>query len=552
MKTLHADGRSFLVLVLVVSSCRREEAPRDMAPLVAAPSDGQSASDPRAPKPRPPGEKTISAADLVPIETIALGFAATKSPAFRSVPVGKPKVLFSAPHLELVGDGPLTATRVMVRVKDGPEYEARTIEAHLVDLDTGSVGKYRASSRWRAPQLGLTFVWLGDGNDADRNLLHASDGVVVPLFQNFGPKNVEVVVNPGVGDGWVLERDPRQPDAAGRYGHWTDLRQPPPRPDRELPFSPWVRSHEGGTSGDKPYVSRARLPSSRDPGAVNPVLVKADRDDADACTRIELLPSGDHRCIEWIQALGGGWRVGIEDDHPVFSNVDTNEVQHLSLAEHCGPFGEDAIPTTDRAEYDAIGFTYDPPRVLLACARADAEILWSPEVTVTIPVELPADERRGWWTRDHSLRADAVKRDDDLVHERWVDLARMRVVRTPPLSDASTPYGARSILASLAATPRTLWWVDFDAASTVAVSSHRCASVAAENGDDGAWLLGCEKQDRSVLWTEVVRTADRTRHRLPAVQGTWGRRVWVADGGRRAVAILRRGGSDVLVSWTLG
>ncbi|MBC8067569.1 MAG: hypothetical protein IAG13_04475 [Deltaproteobacteria bacterium] len=540
--------------MLVASACRRDDGASD-SPASASPGSAQPAAELRDAEQRRQTTTTLTLDDISPISERTVVLEDRGAP-FAVVDAGKPKTIFSAPYVELAGAGPLTNDRVMVRVKTGHGLEDTTVEAHLLDLDSGSVAQFVAVSDWQAPKFGLTYVWImSEGREA-RALLHAREGVVVPLGAADQRGMSEVHVHPVLGDGWVFAPNPRDPAAVGKYAHWKDLRELPPAPDRDLPFEVWRgTSDPWNRRADDELMVRVRMPGSNDPRGGDPVIAAlGDPEDRETCRRAELRPDGSAPCIDYVQSLADGWRVGVEGEEPVFTNDETGQVQRLALSELCGAFSEGDIPTFDTTHISPSDFSYDPPRMLLECREAGFEILWSPERTVRVPHVGDRQARRyGWWSRGHELRTFAVMSDDrdQIIHDHWVDLADLELVHTPGLANVAGHLGRRTTLVTPAHAVEPVWLLDFDADLNTRIMEAKCVSIAAEQGRDDGWVIGCEGAREVLRWVEVVRPSSRTRVRLPGVGGPWGHRAWVTADGQRAIGIVRRNGKDLVQTWKL-
>jgi hypothetical protein len=519
--------------MLAFLGCDRTERPVATQPEVTP----QPEAPPRAfgPIADPSRETTLGPRDMTPIREITLELP-TGGKGFDIRKPGVPRSVFSAPHLTFVGNGPLAPGRILVAIKETAEYESKTLETHLVDLDRGSIAKFWRASNWQAPNLGLAWVTidiLGVGHPA---LLHASDGLLIRLYEHLDPTTTQVVVNPGRGDGWVFAHDPRELDAPTRYAHWEDLRSPPPKPDRVLPFSVTNPAHFATDAGarDRPRMTQIELPSVSDPRAVDPIVFNEAYEDG--CNRLELRSDGSYACADYVLALAGGWRVGKIERNPVLYNLETKHVQHLDITEHClGAYSEFAIA----------GSTFDPPRVLFECPTQGYELLWSPDA-----LEIVRDRGRDHldWARNRAHRS--VMRYDpvtgELAGEGWLDLDDRVMLSTPDLDHFPLRTPSPVHVVTPVAAPGDVFAAYPNVAEGVLVARTRCAMLGEEAQQGPFVMLTCEDAAERARSTELIDTENRIRWHLPAAQGDWQARAWVDLPSRHVVMHQRRSGKSVV------
>ena len=526
-------GATLAAMVLATAGCGRTEPVAAAQPEIATPA--QAPAPASGPLDAASRETTVRPADLRPIREITLELP-TGGKGFELRRPGPPRTVFSAPHLTFVGAGPVAPGRIIVAVKESAAYESKVLETHLVDLDRGSIAEFSRASQWQVPELGLAKVFVEIDGVEHPALLHASDGHIVRLYAALDPTTTEVVINPGRGDGWVFAHDAGDPEAPTRYAHWKDLRTPPPQPDRTLPFSVTNMEHFAG-GFEPPAMTRIELPSVADPRAIDPIVFNEAH--TDGCNRLELRADGGFACAEYVVVLGGGWRVEETERETVMRNVQTREVQHLDLGEHC---------TGKRRPVGIVASVFDPPRVLFKCGKD--EVLWSPDAVEVVRNRGRKDLD---WASDRGYRT--VTRYDEVaarfIGEGWLDLDDRLIVVTPDLGHYPLRTPSAVHLVTSIAAPGDLFAVYPNLVDGVVVARTRCATLGEEARRDPVVIETCEDAAERATSTEIVDTEERARWRLPAARGFWQERAWIDLPSRRAVMHQRRGGKSVVEIRTL-
>jgi len=527
-------GATLAAMMLATAGCGRTE------PVAAAQPELATPAQPTASGPLDAARRatTVRPADLRPIREITLELP-TGGKGFEVRKPGPPRTAFSAPHLTFVGAGPVAPGKIIVAVKESEAYESKILETHLIDLDRGSIAKFSRASQWQVPELGLAKVFVEIDGVGQPALLHASDGHIVRLYAGLDPTTTEVVINPGRGDGWVFAHDASDPAVPTRYAHWKDLRSPPPQPDRTLPFSVTNMDHFADVR-EPPAMTRIELPSVGDPRAIDPIVFNEAH--TDGCNRLELRADGSFACAEYVVALGGGWRVEETERETVMHNVQTNEVQHLDLGEHC---------TGKQLSLALVASVFDPPRVLFGCGKQGYEVLWSPEA-VEIVRERHRDRRRRdatqYWSADGSHRI-VARLDPDvgrLPIDGWFDLDDRVLVMTTDLDHAPPRTPSAVHLVTPVSAPGDLYAAYPGVGAGVIAARTRCVMLGEEARRDPFVILTCEDAAERAVSTELIDTEKRVRWHLPAARGFWEERAWIDVASHRAVMHQRRGGKSVV------
>lgn len=524
---------------LAWGACGRPEPPAPApATEVGATSDRHDAAERSGPTENLSREVTRSPRDMTPIREIALELP-TGGKGFELRKAGPPRTVFSAPHLTFIGAGPVAPGRIIVAVKESEAYESRVLETHLVDLDTGSIAKFSRASQWQVPHLGLAKVFLEIDGVGHPALLHASDGHIVRLYADLDPTTTEVVINPGRGDGWVFAHDASDPEAPTRYAHWKDLRNPPPQPDRTLPFSVTNMEHFAGLH-DAPAMTRIELPSIADPRAIDPIVSNAAYENG--CNRLELRGDSSFACAEYVVALGRGWRVEETERETVMHNVQANEVQHLDLGAHC---------TGKQRPLGIVATVFAPPRVLFDCGKQGYEVLWSPEAVEIVRERHTGRPRRDYtqhWSDDrtHRITVRLDRTEGVLPIDGWLDLDDRVMVTTTDLDHAPPPTSGAVHWVTPDNAPGDLFAVYPAVGRGVIAARTRCAMLGEEARRDPFVILTCEDAAERAVSAELIDMEKQVRWNLPAARGFWNERAWLDLASRRAVMHQRRGGKSVV------
>lgn len=369
-------------------------------------------------------EVRVTAADVDEIPVIPT--KVVPAPEYTRVKPGKPKTLMEEPFLRLSWQPwPLSATRGFVVVHEGPDVYSPVVEARLVDFDTGDVlARVDELSQGEYAEVGVAFGETKIDGVPHLVLVHADDGLTVPLWPLSEEESRRVFINAGTGEAWVFQAQPEYDwDGAAedstvppyRFAFWGDLRAPPPEPSlpfwHELAKSDW--EPPAGWLGPTGYVP-ARVP-----------LFVATR--SEECPKVELLHDG-YRCSrEWV--LTGGWR-GVYDDAlgvTVMTNEDEGVVQRLEIGESCG----------------ISEVTLEPPRAVLGCADYDGWMLWSPDAIVKVP-ELRLLGFPTWARKRQVLVMRGKSFSTGALEEHfWIDLVS-QTSSEPPLVSALAPYSIMS------------------------------------------------------------------------------------------------------------
>lgn len=535
-------GRLVAMLIALAGCGRTEPSAATQPEIAAQPEAPAKASGPIA---DPSRETTLAPSDMKPIREITLRLP-TGGKGFEVRKAGLPRSVFSAPHLTFVGGGPVAPGRIIVAVKESAEYESRTLETHLVDLDRGSIAKFSRATTWQVPKFGLAKVFVDIDGVGHRALLHASDGLIVRLYVELDHTTTDVVINPGKGDGWVFAHDPREPEAPTRYAHWQDLRKPPPVPDKTLPFSVTDPAHFAASPGDRdrPSMTRIELPSVSDPRAVDPIVFNAAH--KGGCNRLELRGDGSFACADYLLALGSGWRLGRIERNPVLYNLETKQVQHLDITAHC--LGDQG------AGFEVAGSMFEPPRVLFGCGLQGYELLWSPDALEIVRRRKIQGERgQEFWSRDHSSRTiPRVSADGaGFHHDEWLDLGGRVSVVTPDVANDSGYGWSGAYVVTSDDSPGFVYAFSTSTAMVDLVARTNCTSVADEGAVPGFWMLTCQDARERPLWSEVIDLGARVRWRWGRPHGDWNARAWVDRGGARVVTTQRHAGADHVDVWDL-
>lgn len=503
----------------------------DVATPTDAPSNPSSTGGPSR-------EVTKVASDLRAIREIALELPPAGE-GFEVRKAGPPRVVFSAPHLTFVGDGPVAPGKIIVAVKESEAYESKVLETHLVDLDRGSIAKFSRATGWQVPKHGLAKVFVDENGVGHPALLHASDGHIVRLYAGLDFTKTEVVINPGRGDGWVFAHDPSDPEAPTRYAHWTDLREPPPQPDRTLPFSIVDMEHFADVR-EPPPMTRIDLPSITDPRPVHPIV--SNEAYTKGCNRLELRGDGSFACVDYVVPLGDGWRVEKSEHETLLHNAGTREVQHLDLGEHC---------TGRRGPLAVVATMFDPPRALFACGKQGSEVLWSPDAVETVR-QRHRDRRRrdvvDEWSTDRSHRI-AARLDPTLgvlPIDGWFDVDDRVLVTTRDLHHAPARVSGAIHLITPVNAPGEFYAAYPGVAEGVVVARTSCAALGEEAQREPFVLLTCEDAAERAQSAELVDTEKRVRWKMSAPRGLWGERAWIDVARRRVVMHQRRDSKSVV------
>ncbi len=478
--------------------------------------------------------------DLHPIREVTIEFP-KRSPSFERREPTSDDSLMRGPFLRLAGS--MLSARNHVFVSTAPaQLDDETPQAWIVDLEKGPVLEVRQLAAVY-PELDIVEAELDRSGARPISLVHLSDLREVQMVPAAGG-NLDVVVNAALGDGWVFEIDVSYPKGArARYAHWTNLREPPPAPDRELPFQPWNPNREGtGLWGD--YLTPL-------PGFELPVLVVARTPDSSrGCASAQMLPDGSYRCAVNTRFLGGGWRMTTRGNEIVFANDDTREVQRLDL-EQCGDATGFARDDRDIDE----SITLYPPRVLFGCHELGPEILWSPgriESVDRLEGGPPQRTANGWVVTDPRKDQDESP-DGHGSPTRYLDLAHRKLFRTPPTFQYSTHIAGETIILAPRSQPGSMWVLDLEKEVVSHVfSAPECEYLDATYGDGRWWAVTCSDRSDRMLWSEVFDGIEKKRWRLPATNGSAANgRLWVNPRARVAFGIVRREDEDVLHIWGL-
>jgi len=281
-------------------------------------------------------------------------------------------------------------------------------------------------------------------------------------------------------------------------------------------------------------MTRIELPSVADPRAIDPIVFNEAH--TDGCNRLELRSDGSFACVEYVVALGGGWRVEETERETVMHNVQTKEVQHLDLGEHCN--GE-------QRPLRLVASVFDPPRVLFGCGKQGHEVLWSPEA-----VEMVRDRGRKDldWASDRGYRT--VMRYDEvageLTGEGWLDLDDRVMVVTPDLDHYPLRTPSAVHLVTPIAAPGDLFAVYPNVVEGVLVARTRCSMFGEESQRDPFAILSCHDAGERETSAQLIDAENRVRWELPPARGDRTARAWIDLGSRRAAIHLRRAGKSVI------
>lgn len=486
----------------------------------------------------PTRETHLGPADIRPLTEVVVKFP-VNTPAFERHRTSSHRVLVTAPFLQLVGGAMASERHVFVSSTEQTVEKSPT-HVHLIDLTKGQVLDVDLLKAVY-PSLELALVELHRAEKQSLYLLHLDDLREVPIG-GYIHRDSEVRINPGLGDGWVFQFDPANPaDARTKYAHWTDLREPPPAPDRELPFQPW----DYYRSDADPYGDYL-MSDPRHPFPTN--LVVRNIAAPAPCNAAEMLPSGEFRCA-FDSLFLGGWRVTQFHGKLAFVNDDTREVQWLDLLEHCGAY--DGV--FRRAGQDLEDFTPFPPRLMFGCSEEVPQVLWSPGVLEVVP---RGEGARPQWTSNRWLVTEPQRQDSPDGRgspTRWLDLAHRKFFRTAPSLQYSTYEVGETMILTPRSDPNGMWVMNLENGTARRVfSAPECARIDSEFGNGRWWAVSCLDSRERMLWSEVFDGVAGLRWRLPAVDGgALFSRLWMHPTARTVVGVVHVGKQDELHVWQL-
>jgi hypothetical protein len=524
---LRCCGRWWLSALLSAAACDARCAGPPATAESSPPAAPPVAAEEVAPEVgKPVKEVHITAADVVDIERGELQIV--EAPEYEVRKLGKPKVLMEGKHLRLPDEPwPLAPNRGFVVVQDGPEYGSATIEARLLDLETGEVlATLRRLYRGSYTKLGVALGEAEVDGKQHEVLVHASDGRIVPLWTVEQGKSRFVVINAGTGDAWVFaeQEGAGEEEPPYRYAYWPDLRKSPPEPS-EL-FAHELDDSAGSTPGG--WLG----PTTLDPAAA-PLSLQVKGDD-DECRKIELRADG-YKCMpgNW-WAMADGWRGKLDREEekylPIMEHAERGEVQYLEIGQGC------AIEEV----------TLDPPRAVLRCNDSKDRFLWAPERVVRVPreVNLGSDT----WSRDRHVRETTHHSypEDVPLSTNWLDFVEMRAIGYHPVRNL-TPYAMdRKVVFADPEDQLFVFDIVLGQAQKFANRTQVCARISDLAVALPLFAYDCHEPSDSVRWTEVVDLERNKIWRLPVL-----RDVWLLPSIQRIVAVSSSGRGQRVSNWAL-
>ncbi len=484
----------------------------------------------------PVREVVITLEDVEPMEVVDI--KEVPAPAYSVGKVGRPRELFRAKHLRLSDDAPMAKNRGIVEITDGPGFEAKTLEAVLVDFETGEVARFANAY---GTHRGLGVAWgkqLADG--VPQSVLIHSDGLAVPwVAEGTYRLLTDVVVNVGRREIFLFQKNERWSEnrRGTTYARWTDLRKPPPKPTLSIPVPPESFDHEG-TFGR--YGSDL-LGVNRNVTASNDNISRSG-----ACGRVEFLPDGTWRCIPRSDIiLGDGWHLTHTNVSWVAYNEAKKEIQYLGFG--CRVWDFSYAPRS-----------VSPPRIDFECGDNDAMIVWSPERTVILrndtdgmsnPLRRHTAGVMGWWDT-------SVKQDDPaaLGVGAFADFSTLRQQRTECVLLSSYSQHPRNIMLHRCGS-QDLYLYNADRAEMMPVADgDGCSTLLHWEAAEDLWVYKCETRGGRTKWVEAVDVVAKRKWRLSKLRTARGGRfrwIWVQPDPRMLVVVDETGSADRLLAWDL-
>jgi len=501
--------------------------PIERQPEPAAPPEPE---DVGVPFDEPASDKTIALSD---VETVAVKpLRVVDDPQWNKGSLGKPRELLRAKHLRLSDDTPVTDDRGIVEITDGPGFDAKTLEAVLVDFESGEVARF-ADAFGSIPGLGIAFGRAKlDGDLPEPVIIHA-DGLAVPYVpEGSWYRLLDVVVNAGHREIYLFDvNENREKNGPGtKFSHWTDLRSPPPPTSLPFPFQP--------RDGDETTRRYGEYEHDLD-GVARNITASIRNSWGDGCTRAEVLRDGSTRCIRRSdEILGEGWHLTKLDEGWVAYNEERKEVQRLAFANGCG-----------LAESVAA-----PPRVRFSCEGSSA--IWSPDEVWRFEHDALGPRGKVVYEGRHNRqlmwgwRFTDDGKDTFCTTFGWIDMHGPRVWSSERYRPSSVWSSERHALVH-PCDNEDLHAVDVEEGTIELLSTAQgCASLSYWEHEGLVHAYNCEAKNQRAKWTELVDFGSRTRWRTTKIRTGSGedfQRIWIFEEPRRVVWVERRGDADRLL-----
>lgn len=476
----------------------------------------------------PVSDKTIT---LSQVETVAVKpLEVIEKPQWTKGTFGEPRELLRAKHLRLSDDTPMTANRGIVEITDGRGFDAETLEAVLVDFETGEVARF-ADAFGSMPGIGLAFGRTKTEGGPEESVIIHPDGLAVPYVpEGSWYRLLDVVVNAGHREIYLFDvNEDRDKNGPGtKFSHWTDLRSPPPPTSLPFPFQP--------RDDDETTKRYGEYDHDRD-GVARNISASIRNSWGDGCTRAEVLRDGSTRCIRPSdEILGEGWHLTKLDEGWVAYNEDRKEIQRLAFSEGCGLSASVAAPPRARFGCEDFSAVWSPERV---SRWPDAELGPGRDLTSGHEGRLMVWGKR--WDGNQSLKCKVGAVADAVSAMAWtsepLDASTIRVSSRYTVVHRCGEVAAM-VLDAERGTLETL------------ADDQRCQTIHYWTHHDAVFAFDCENASQRALWSGFVDLESRTRwttKRITAGSGNNFRYVWIVDSPLRVVWVDEDGASDRLL-----
>lgn len=447
----------------------------------------------------PPGseaEPALGEVQTAPIQEVsAVEMQAEDWPVSRAkvrkLPVRGPSVWVGDPE-------PIGAAIV---VSTGPAYHGRGSEHVLLDVAKSKVLARFDDEGITSAAAGVVITRVGE----KRVVVHADDGLVVAPEIRLPPphrvENVRIVASQLEPVVWVFAQSNER--ATVFHGQWVDPRTPAIELRDTIGFWPELASGESGVEvwdpdGASEGCWRARMRPDQPPECI------AEGEGTFAALALHATPEGPF-------TVGGPFEATI---------VDRRTSTHYPVVPGCA--------ATELARLAV------PARVFGACLDGETGdvpfALWSPERTWTFTGPFVVNGSIGRGPQRGPVTAIEPYGDSAAPIERWVDLERGRLVRTPalvPLVWGGSFGFQRKVLAQPMDQLESLWLLDLEAGTLERIASDiGCPHALVQTDLHGSRAtIGCNsamgasgegQRLRGYTWTEVIDFERKTRWRTTA------------------------------------